>query len=171
MFFASSSKLRTSQLQRLGRRIRHKTSRWCILHTHAWRGVCYLYILRGLSVLLILPNGQRRPWVRNKLVQQPALFYGRTLRQWNTARPPSGCLLRLSRIFRGGSTACGPMGRVNMPDRQGGYQRFHSPLEKRVIDILLEHKHPVIIALCRALYNKIPSHLQSAFDEERLLFV
>ena len=58
-----------------------------------------------------------------------------------------------------------------MPDRQGGYQRFHSPLEKRVIDILLEHKHPVIIALGRALYNKIPSHLQSAFDEERLLFV
>ena len=48
---------------------------------------------------------------------------------------------------------------------------FHSPLEKRVLDILLEHKHPVIIALGRALYKKIPPHLQSAFDEGRLLFV
>ena len=48
---------------------------------------------------------------------------------------------------------------------------FHSPLEKQVLDIFLEHKHPVIIALGRALYNKIPPHLQSAFDEGRLLFV
>ena len=48
---------------------------------------------------------------------------------------------------------------------------FHSPLEKRVLDILLEHKHPVIIALGRALYKKTPAHLQSALDEGRLLFV
>ena len=48
---------------------------------------------------------------------------------------------------------------------------FHSPLEKQVLDILLEHKHPVIIALGRALYKKIPPHLQTAFDEGRLLFV
>ena len=48
---------------------------------------------------------------------------------------------------------------------------FHSPLEKQVLDILLEHKHPVIIALGRALYKKIPPHLQTAFDEGRLLFI
>ena len=48
---------------------------------------------------------------------------------------------------------------------------FHSPLEKEVLQILLEHKHPVIIALGRALYKKVPPHLQSALDEGRLLFV
>ena len=48
---------------------------------------------------------------------------------------------------------------------------FHSPLEKEVLRVLIEHKHPVIIALGRALYKRIPSNLQQAFDEGRLLFV
>ena len=48
---------------------------------------------------------------------------------------------------------------------------FHSPLEKEVLRVLLEHKHPVIIALGRALYKRVPSNLQTAFDEGRLLFV
>ena len=48
---------------------------------------------------------------------------------------------------------------------------FHSPLEKGVLRVLLEHKHPVIIALGRALYKRVPSNLQTAFDEGQLLFV
>ena len=48
---------------------------------------------------------------------------------------------------------------------------FHSPLEKEVLHVLLEHKHPVIIALGRALYKRVPPYLQTAFDEGRLLFV
>ena len=48
---------------------------------------------------------------------------------------------------------------------------FHSPLEKEALRILLEHKHPVIIALGRALYKRVPPNLQQAFDEGRLLFV
>lgn len=48
---------------------------------------------------------------------------------------------------------------------------FHSPLEKEVLSILLENHHPVIIALGRTLYKKIPPYLQSALDEGRLLFV
>ena len=48
---------------------------------------------------------------------------------------------------------------------------FHSPLEKEVLRVLIEHKHPVIIALGRALYKKVPLYLQSALDEGRLLFV
>ena len=48
---------------------------------------------------------------------------------------------------------------------------FHSPLEKEVLRVLIEHKHPVIIALGRALYKRVPSNLQTAFDEGRLLFV
>jgi hypothetical protein len=48
---------------------------------------------------------------------------------------------------------------------------FHSPLEKEVLRILLEHKHPVIVALGRALYKRVPPNLQHAFDEGRLLFV
>ena len=48
---------------------------------------------------------------------------------------------------------------------------FHSPLEKEVLNYLLERKHPVIFALGRALYKKVPPHLQTAFDEGYLLFV
>ena len=48
---------------------------------------------------------------------------------------------------------------------------FHSPLEKEVLRVLIEHKHPVIIALGRALYKRVPPYLQTAFDEGRLLFV
>ena len=48
---------------------------------------------------------------------------------------------------------------------------FHSPLEKEILNILLENHRPVIIALGRALYKKVPPHLQSAFDEGRLLFI
>jgi predicted Rossmann fold nucleotide-binding protein DprA/Smf involved in DNA uptake len=48
---------------------------------------------------------------------------------------------------------------------------FHSPLEKEILNYLLERRHPVIFALGRALYKKVPPHLQSPFDEGRLLFV
>ena len=48
---------------------------------------------------------------------------------------------------------------------------FHSPLEKEILNYFLEHQHPVIIALGRALYKRIPEHLQSHFDEGRVLFV
>ena len=48
---------------------------------------------------------------------------------------------------------------------------FHSPLEKEVLNYLLERHHPVIFALGRALYKKVPPHLQTAFDEGNLLFV
>ena len=48
---------------------------------------------------------------------------------------------------------------------------FHSPLEKEILNYLLERKHPVIFALGRALYKKVPPHLQTAFDEGNLLFV
>ena len=48
---------------------------------------------------------------------------------------------------------------------------FHSPLEKEILNYLLERHHPVIFALGRALYKKVPPHLQTAFDEGNLLFV
>ena len=48
---------------------------------------------------------------------------------------------------------------------------FHSPLEKEVLNYLLERHHPVIFALGRALYKKVPPHLQTAFDEGNLLFI
>ena len=46
-----------------------------------------------------------------------------------------------------------------------------SPLEKEILNYLLERKHPVIFALGRALYKKVPPHLQSAFNEGNLLFI
>ena len=48
---------------------------------------------------------------------------------------------------------------------------FHSPLEKEVLNYLLEQHHPVVVALGRALYKKVPPHLQTAFDEGNLLFI
>ena len=48
---------------------------------------------------------------------------------------------------------------------------FHSPLEKRVLKILLEHKHPVILFLGRAMYKRIPAEYQEAIDEGRILIV
>ena len=48
---------------------------------------------------------------------------------------------------------------------------FHSPLEKEILNYLLEHHHSVVFALGRALYKKVPPHLQSAFDEGNLLFI
>ena len=46
---------------------------------------------------------------------------------------------------------------------------FHSPLEKKVLNILLEHKHPVILFLGRAMYKRIPVEYQEAIDEGRML--
>ena len=48
---------------------------------------------------------------------------------------------------------------------------FHSSLEKEILHFLLERKHPVVIALGRALYKRIPEQLQPHFDEGRVLFV
>ena len=46
---------------------------------------------------------------------------------------------------------------------------FHSPLEKRILGVLLEHKHPVILFLGRAMYKRIPAKYQEAIDEGRML--
>ena len=48
---------------------------------------------------------------------------------------------------------------------------FHSPIERAVLDILLAKGCSVVVALGRSLYRKIPAHLQSAYDENRVLFV
>ena len=48
---------------------------------------------------------------------------------------------------------------------------FHSPLEKRVLCLLLEHKHPIILFLGRAMYKRIPAEYQEAIDEGRMLIV
>ena len=46
---------------------------------------------------------------------------------------------------------------------------FHSPLEKKVLNILLKHKHPVALFLGRAMYKRIPAEYQEAIDEGRML--
>ena len=48
---------------------------------------------------------------------------------------------------------------------------FHSPIERAVLDVLLTHGCSVVVTLGRSLYRKIPTHLQAAYDENRLLFV
>ncbi len=48
---------------------------------------------------------------------------------------------------------------------------FHSPIEREVFFILEAHSCPVIVALGRSLYRKIPAQFQSAFEQNRLLFI
>ena len=48
---------------------------------------------------------------------------------------------------------------------------FHSPIERAVLDILLAHGCSVVVTLGRSLYRKIPAHLQTAYNEQRVLFV
>ena len=42
---------------------------------------------------------------------------------------------------------------------------FHSPLEKKILNVLLEHKHPVVLFLGRSMYKRIPAEYQEAIDE------
>lgn len=48
---------------------------------------------------------------------------------------------------------------------------FHSPIERAVLDILLGEGCSVVVTLGRALYRRIPAHLQAAYDQNRVLFV
>ena len=48
---------------------------------------------------------------------------------------------------------------------------FHSPIERAVLDILLAEDCSVVVTLGRSLYRKIPKHLLSAYDDNRVLFV
>ena len=48
---------------------------------------------------------------------------------------------------------------------------FHSPIERAVLDILLAEGCSVVATLGRSLYRKVPKHLQTAYDENRVLFV
>ena len=48
---------------------------------------------------------------------------------------------------------------------------FHSPIERAVLDILLAEECSVVVTLGRALYRRIPAHLQVAYDQKRVLFV
>lgn len=48
---------------------------------------------------------------------------------------------------------------------------FHSPIERAVLSILLAEGCSVVVALGRTLYRRIPSYLQTAYGENRVLFV
>lgn len=48
---------------------------------------------------------------------------------------------------------------------------FHAPIERAVLDVLLKHRHPVIVALGRSLYRKCPPLFQTPLAEGRLLFI
>ena len=48
---------------------------------------------------------------------------------------------------------------------------FHSPIEREVYRILDAYHRPVVVALARSLYRKIPPIFDSACRENRVLFV
>ena len=48
---------------------------------------------------------------------------------------------------------------------------FHSPLEKKVLQVLLEHKQPVILALGRSIYKRVPKEYVQHLEEGRMLIV
>lgn len=48
---------------------------------------------------------------------------------------------------------------------------FHSPLERDVMDFLLQKKQPFIFVLTARMYKRIPARLQEAMNEGRLLLI
>ncbi len=48
---------------------------------------------------------------------------------------------------------------------------FHSPIERAVLDILLNNECSVVVALGRKLYKRIPSYLIDAYEKNRVLFI
>ncbi|WP_052100767.1 DNA-processing protein DprA [Porphyromonas gulae] len=48
---------------------------------------------------------------------------------------------------------------------------FHSPIERDILQILLNTGHRVIVVLARRLYATIPPEWQKVIDEERMLIV
>lgn len=48
---------------------------------------------------------------------------------------------------------------------------FHSPLERDVMDFLLQKKQPVIYVLSSRMYSRIPKRFKEPLAEGRLLFV
>lgn len=48
---------------------------------------------------------------------------------------------------------------------------FHSPIERDLLQMLLNTGHRVIVVLARRLYATIPPEWQKAIDEERMLIV
>lgn len=48
---------------------------------------------------------------------------------------------------------------------------FHSPVEKEVLRILLEHKHPVVLALGRSVYKRVPKEFEIPIAENRMTII
>lgn len=48
---------------------------------------------------------------------------------------------------------------------------FHSPVEKEVLRILLEHKHPVVLALGRSVYKRVPKEFELPITENRMTII
>lgn len=48
---------------------------------------------------------------------------------------------------------------------------FHSPIERAVLEVLFAHRRPVVLALGRSLYRRLPARFQVAFDEQQLLML
>lgn len=48
---------------------------------------------------------------------------------------------------------------------------FHSPLERDVMDFLLQRKQPFIYVLPARMYKRVPERFQQALDENRILFI
>ena len=48
---------------------------------------------------------------------------------------------------------------------------FHSPLERDVMDFLLQKKQPFIYVLPARMYKRVPERFQQALEENRILFI
>lgn len=48
---------------------------------------------------------------------------------------------------------------------------FHSPLERDVMDFLMQKKYPLIYVLPARMYKRVPVRFREALDEGRILFI
>ena len=132
---------------------------------------CVRYIIqRGLSVLLIRFRAAKA-WILGKLMQKPALFFmnlsgnkellDRYLVAFFASRTEPPEALDLAKRWAH---------EIAQTDKIV-ISGFHSPIERAVLDILLANGCSVVVALGRSLSRKIPMHLQTAYDSNRVLFV
>ena len=138
-------------------------------HRH-WLGVCDISSGVGcLYCLFVLQVAKTSVW--DKLMQWPALFFmdlsgnrellDRTLVAFFASRnaPPEALDLATRWAQE-----------IAQTDKVV-ISGFHSPIERAVLDILLAHDCSVVVTLGRSLYHKIPAYLQTAYNNNRVLFI
>ena len=141
---------------------------WCI-SSSSIGSVYAIYLRRGRLCCLFL-KGAAKAWILDKLIQRLRFFMDLSGNKELLDRSLVAFFASRNATPHDAQLAHQWAESICQTDKVV-ISGFHSPLEKEIMNYLLERHHPVIFALGRALYKKVPPHLQSAFDGGNLLFI